>query len=81
MELFAADGHDAGGCERVTGKSGMRPEDIGRPTRFEVGDREVLHTIREMSRLCRVLLSIFVVQPGLSKSAVTINLEISILTS
>ena len=22
---FAADGHDAGGCERVTGKSGMRP--------------------------------------------------------
>ena len=24
MELFAADGHDAGGCERVTGKSGMR---------------------------------------------------------
>ena len=25
MELFAADGHDAGGCERVTGKSGMRP--------------------------------------------------------
>ena len=27
MELFAADGHDAGGCERVTGKSGMRPQD------------------------------------------------------
>ena len=26
MELFAADGHDAGGCERVTGKSGMRPK-------------------------------------------------------
>ncbi len=26
MELFAADGHDAGGCERVTGKSGMRPD-------------------------------------------------------
>ena len=25
MELFAADGHDADGCERVTGKSGMRP--------------------------------------------------------
>ena len=41
MELFAADGHDAGGCERVTGKSGMRPalkrraeeyrERLGRP--------------------------------------------------
>ena len=29
MELFAADGHDAGGCERVTGKSGMRPEREG----------------------------------------------------
>ena len=28
MELFAADGHDAGGCERVTGKSGMRPRYI-----------------------------------------------------
>ena len=28
MELFAADGHDAGGCERVTGKSGMRPADL-----------------------------------------------------
>ena len=28
MELFAADGHDAGGCERVTGKSGMRPIDF-----------------------------------------------------
>ena len=26
MELFAADGHDAGECERVTGKSGMRPK-------------------------------------------------------
>ena len=30
MELFAADGHDAGGCERVTGKSGMRPRDLRR---------------------------------------------------
>ena len=28
MELFAADGHDAGGCERVTGKSGMRPKQL-----------------------------------------------------
>ena len=28
MELFAADGHDAGGCERVTGKSGMRPNGL-----------------------------------------------------
>ena len=30
MELFAADGHDAGGCERVTGKSGMRPQALPR---------------------------------------------------
>ena len=36
MELFAADGHDAGGCERVTGKSGMRPAQgpAGRPVRL-----------------------------------------------
>ena len=33
MELFAADGHDAGGCERVTGKSGMRPLEL-RPVNF-----------------------------------------------
>ena len=45
-------------------------EEMGRQTRFEVGDREQLHTIREMSRLCRVAFSIFVVQPGVSKSAV-----------
>ena len=32
MELFAADGHDAGGCERVTGKSGMRPRELTRRT-------------------------------------------------
>ena len=31
MELFAADGHDAGGCERVTGKSGMRPPIVPMP--------------------------------------------------
>ena len=33
MELFAADGHDAGGCERVTGKSGMRPDNCLRALR------------------------------------------------
>ena len=38
MELFAADGHDAGGCERVTGKSGMRPlaSALGIPLRVDV---------------------------------------------
>ena len=34
MELFAADGHDAGGCERVTGKSGMRPVRITTKSTF-----------------------------------------------
>ncbi|MDD9982358.1 MAG: DEAD/DEAH box helicase family protein [Gammaproteobacteria bacterium] len=46
-------------------------ESGGLSTRFETGDGELLRTIREMSRLCRVDLSIFVVQPGISKSAVT----------
>jgi hypothetical protein len=32
---------------------------------------EVLHTIREVSRLCPVSLKIFVVQPGVSKASVT----------
>ena len=44
MELFAADGHDAGGCERVTGKSGMRPGSLtiggfGRSDRFDYAQR------------------------------------------
>ena len=38
MELFAADGHDAGGCERVTGKSGMRPVSV----RHELSSSNVL---------------------------------------
>ena len=37
MELFAADGHDAGGCERVTGKSGMRPWERKRVEYLESG--------------------------------------------
>ena len=48
MELFAADGHDAGGCERVTGKSGMRPVSL---------DEYLLHVtferVVERHRLCR----------------------------
>ena len=42
MELFAADGHDAGGCERVTGKSGMRPPRVAvamEHTHAELRDR------------------------------------------
>ena len=47
MELFTADGHDAGGCERVTGKSGMRPPVVSVDTKkkelvgnFKNGGRE-----------------------------------------
>lgn len=42
--------------------------DAGRPTRFEVGDRERLIQIRGLSRICAVTLRIFIVQPGLSKT-------------
>ena len=43
--------------------------DRGDPTRFEVGDEEALHEIREMSRLRPVSLRIVVVQPGVSKAS------------
>lgn len=40
----------------------------GRPTRFEVGTRERLIQIRDLSRTCRVTIRVFIVQPGLSKT-------------
>jgi superfamily II DNA or RNA helicase len=40
----------------------------GRSTRFEVGAKERLIQIRDMSRTCRVTLRVFIVQPGLSKA-------------
>jgi hypothetical protein len=43
-------------------------QDDGGPTRFEVGGWESLQTIREMSHLCAVKLSIYIVQPGVSKA-------------
>jgi hypothetical protein len=43
-------------------------QDAGLATRFEVGDRELLLTIREMSHLCPVTLKIYIVQPGVSKA-------------
>ena len=46
MELFAADGHDAGGCERVTGKSGMRPDLLNFINTLYEGD---LHAKRLLS--------------------------------
>lgn len=43
----------------------------GGPTRFEVGDKDLLLTIREMSRLCPITLSVYIVQPGMSKANAT----------
>jgi hypothetical protein len=40
-------------------------------SRYEVGDGELLQTIREMSRLCPVSLKIYIVQPGVSKANAT----------
>ena len=47
MELFAADGHDAGGCERVTGKSGMRP------SRTKIDDNWVNRPISSLGAIFR----------------------------
>lgn len=40
-------------------------------SRYEVGDEEMLLTIREMSRLCPISLKIYIVQPGVSKANAT----------
>lgn len=42
--------------------------DEGDPSRFEIGDKDALLAIREMSHACPVSLRIFIVQPGLAKS-------------
>lgn len=42
--------------------------DANAPSRYEVGDRDLLLTIREMSRTRPVSLKINIVQPGLSKA-------------
>lgn len=46
-------------------------QDAGLSSRFEVGDKELLLTIREMSRLCPVTLKIYIAQPGVSKASAT----------
>lgn len=43
----------------------------GRPTRFELGDIDLLQTIREMSYMLPVSISIAIVQPGLSCAGVS----------
>ena len=48
-----------------------RRQEAGASSRCEVGDVDMLQTIREMSRLCPVTLAICIVQPGLSKANAT----------
>ncbi len=43
----------------------------GDASRFEIGDGDLLQTIREMSYLCPVHLKIFIVQPGVSRQDVS----------
>ncbi len=43
--------------------------DEGRPSRIEVGSRDRLALVRDISRTCAVTLRVFIVQPGLSKTA------------
>lgn len=40
----------------------------GRATRFEVGTRERLIQIKDLSRTCRVTIRVYIVQPGLSRA-------------
>ena len=48
-----------------------RRQEAGGSSRYEIGDGELLQTIREMSRLCPVSLKICIVQPGVSKANAT----------
>jgi hypothetical protein len=48
-----------------------RRQEASTSSRYEVGDGDLLQTIREMSRLCPVSLKIYIVQPGVSKANVT----------
>jgi superfamily II DNA or RNA helicase len=43
----------------------------GRPSRIERGDRALIETLREMSRTTHMTMTIVVVQPGVSKEAIT----------
>jgi len=48
-----------------------RRQEAGITSRFEVGNEDLLLTIREMSRLCPLSLKIYIVQPGVSKANAT----------
>jgi hypothetical protein len=43
----------------------------GGSSRFEIGDGDLVQTIREMSHLCSISLKIHIVQPGVSKRLAT----------
>ena len=45
--------------------------DRGAASRYEVGNTNILDTIREMSHVCPVNLRVFVVQPGLAKRRIS----------
>jgi hypothetical protein len=47
--------------------------EIERRDRYELGDSHKLQTIRDMSHACEMKMRIFVVQPGLSKAAVSLS--------
>jgi superfamily II DNA or RNA helicase len=49
----------------------QRRIDDGDPSRLEIGDADLLLTIREMSRCRPVKLKVFIVQPGLSRGNAT----------
>lgn len=42
-------------------------------SRFERGDSDLLHTMKEISEMCPISLSITIVQPGLSKADVSLD--------
>lgn len=46
-------------------------QDRGAPTRIERGDRALIETLREMSYTTRVAVKIVIVQPGVSKAAIS----------
>ena len=48
-----------------------RRSESGEPSRYEVGDTATLETIREISKVYRLKLRVFIVQPGVSKERIS----------
>ncbi len=42
-------------------------------SRFELGDSDLLHTMKEISEMCPMSFSVTIVQPGLSKADVSFD--------